>query len=81
MRDYMKQRRHKDKQEKNETKSMNTLTDTIRARKARQEPLKSAIEKAKKTSKYSSSMYNTSQVAVQDWADKYKPKVGRPSKQ
>ena len=79
MKEYMKQRRQKDKQEKNKTKSNSTLTDAIRARKARQELLKRAIEKANKTSNDLSSTYNTSQVAVQDWADKHKPKVGRPS--
>ena len=48
MKEYMKQRRLKEKQEKNKANAVNTITDAIRARKARKEMLNLSIEKANK---------------------------------
>ena len=46
MRDYMKQRRLREKQEKKKGTAMTTLADAIRARKARKELQARAIERA-----------------------------------
>ena len=48
MKKYMKERRLKAKQEKNKTNAINTITDAIRARKARKEMLNLSIERANK---------------------------------
>ena len=49
MRDYMKQRRLREKQEKKKGNAMTTLADAIRARKARKELQARAIERATAT--------------------------------
>ena len=46
MRDYMKQRRLREKQEKKKGTAMTTLADAMRARKARKELQARAIERA-----------------------------------
>ena len=51
MREYMKERRLKEKEAKLKTKSINTLTDAIRAKKARQEMAKLKAEKEVKVVK------------------------------
>ena len=49
MRDYMKQKRLREKQEKKKGNAMTTLADAIRARKARKELQARAIERATAT--------------------------------
>ena len=68
----------KAKKDKKEV-AMNTLTNAIRMKKARQELLNRAIEKANKTAVELTNIYSNTQKEAQNWANKHQPKRGRPS--
>ena len=75
MKEYMKQRRLKAKQAepgKIQTKAINSLTDAIRARKARQELLNRAIEKANRTANDLYTMYSIDNNRIMSESDPVK---------
>jgi hypothetical protein len=75
--EYMKQYRLKKKEGDKKQNAINTLTDAIRARKARKELLNRATERANAAA---NELTNKAQKEVKEGSDKQKRKRGRPAK-